>query len=229
MTQNQNDQKESQSQAQTHHFTVHVNWEWVVLEALQRKCLTVNRAACSRELPSRKQGAGTRGYALFRIERDHTSLEATSEIFALLDRKDELYRATTTTTGASSSSSSSSSGGSGGGGIMPTTRLFPWYASSAEVAAITLPTTPALLKSSIGSGGWGLYFVSSIQDVSAIVLASAERARAHEGFIAGLARTYGGVPDWCLQVPSSTLLPTLVLTALTALTAIPWHWPLFFF
>ena len=88
---------------------------------------------------------------------------------------------------------------------MPSTHLFPWCASPEEVAAISLPTTPALLKSSIGSGGWGLYFVQSIQDVSAIVQVSATRARAHEGFIAGLARTYGGVPDWCLQVPPPPL------------------------
>ena len=49
------------SEDDLYHFTVHLNWEWIVNMALNSLEWKADRAACARELPSRKRGHGKPG------------------------------------------------------------------------------------------------------------------------------------------------------------------------
>jgi hypothetical protein len=168
------------------YYTVHLNWEWVFERALGELGLCTERAACSRELPSHIRGESTYGYALFRLECGLVGMEATSQIFCDVDRKDSLYRHIVSSTHTSNEGTNT---------IMPETILLTWDAKNCP----ELPSVPCLLKSSIGSGGWGIYVVHTPSDVNAIIKASAISARSTSGFLQGLKRTYGSIPDWCLQ------------------------------
>lgn len=115
-------------------------------------------------------------------------LRASSESFGYLDPKDALYREVAAAQAQP---------------CMPNTHLIAWDTES-EVSQSVFPSCPALLKAALGSGGFGLYFVYTPRDIQEVVLAHRRRAEGVPGFLDGLRRDYGTVPDWSLQqlVPS---------------------------
>jgi len=94
---------------------------------------------------------------------------------------------------------------------MPLSYLLPWDTDSLDQIPEVLPSNPTcLLKAALGSGGHGIYFMHSRQQVLEIIRRDAIRARgegarppggeADSTFIAGLKRDHGGaVPQWSLQ------------------------------
>ena len=135
------------------YYTVHVNWEWVVNEALEieaaKKQWKLERVRVSRELPSRNRGSnsssssGSRGYALFRLEYDSMMLAATNTLFTSLDRKDYLYQVTSKKMDNINQIQ-----------VMPSSQLLSWDIADGDInddliSKIHMPTNPCLLKSSI--------------------------------------------------------------------------------
>lgn len=195
----------------TVHYTAHHNWAWVLVEAIrhisieQSSGTPVPTYLCSRckELPSQRDRHDKKikiKYALFRLEIGKTSHEnlsvaqtvfattasawATSPAFAFLDPKDALYRELQLRNCDH---------------LMPKTTLLRWdLTNTCDIG--DLPSVPALLKASLGSGGFGLYFVYDQNDVLSIIKAHADRARAFAGFLDSLRRDHNGnIPCWSLQ------------------------------
>lgn len=172
--------------------TSHHNWAWVVCEAIQK--ITGDKGQILKkqcELPSQQGKAKERPcYALFKVEAvdhinaKHHAVWATSPCLGFLDSKDSLYRA------LHSAEKSS---------LMPPTVLISWDAKSiADIG--DFPTRPALLKAALGSGGFGLYFVTEKHHALSIVQKHAARAQQFDGFLEGLRRDHDGmVPSWSLQ------------------------------
>ncbi|CAM9326964.1 unnamed protein product, partial [Ectocarpus fasciculatus] len=140
--------------------------------------------------------------ALFRIEitssttRDvQHSAWATSQALEFLDPKDALYMCLNKRGHAS---------------LMPPTILLPWDFSSVEqlgeLPECLMPSTSnvCMLKAALGSGGYGLYFVDTIEDVLGIAKNHAAKATQVPNFVSNLKRDYEEVPSWSLQylVPS---------------------------
>jgi hypothetical protein len=199
------------SENATVHYTAHHNWAWVLAEAIrlisieQSDGTPVPTHLCSRckELPSQRDPYDKKikiKYALFRLEIARTSLKnlpveqtslpttasvwATSPAFAFLDPKDALYRELQLRNC---------------GHLMPKTTLLNWDLTDACDIG-DLPSVPALLKASLGSGGFGLYFVYDQNDVLSIIKAHADRARTFAGFLDSLRRDHNGnIPCWSLQ------------------------------
>lgn len=194
------------------HYTAHHNWLWVLNAAVHQLCNDrITRVANAhlhnscKDLPSQSSHRNKKKnskvkYALFRVEiMEDCSLEAnfsldeqnpsksvwaTSLAFAFLDPKDALYRELVL---------------QNAGNLMPKTSLLGWDIDSLDEICV-LPSSPALLKASLGSGGFGLYFVNSREDVLSIIRAHAARARSFDGFLDSLRRDYdGNVPCWSLQ------------------------------
>jgi hypothetical protein len=180
------------------HYTAHHNWSWVVQSAVsflnpEPRAVTVHNL--SREMPSMKHW--TRKikprYALFRIETssDQSSWRgvwASSPALEYLDAKDALWEELRRV-GAESA--------------MPTTLLIPWDCDVEP--QFTFDPSQYILKAALGSGGYGLYFISSPGDILSIVRNHADKARRTEGFCEGLLRDYGRVPSWSLQTRVSSL------------------------
>ena len=189
-------------------YTAHHNWLWVLNAAINQLCndesveITARLRNSCKELPSQsslKKPEKVK-YALFRVEvTENSSLLlssstcprspcvsawATSLAFAFLDPKDALYRELLL---------------QNAGHLMPKTSLLNWDIDSLDEIG-ELPSSPALLKASLGSGGFGLYFVSNCVDVLSIIRAHSARARSFDGFLDSLRRDHGGdVPCWSLQ------------------------------
>lgn len=62
-----------------------------------------------------------------------------------------------------------------------------------------MPFKGSLLKAALGAGGFGLYFVETMEDALSVIKAHAARAAKFEGFMEQLIVTHGKVPDWSLQ------------------------------
>ncbi len=208
-------------------FTVHHNWDWVVEAAffeLGWKEKAIKKGTV-RDLSSYKAGFARRGYALFRVENNvHEedsllpafALSATCKAFEEIDRKDTLYRLLE---GSNTMPFTK---------LLPWNLLLPTdgerdlediegkevdidregrediediedIEGKSRTLVGNLPTIPAILKSSIGSGGWGLFFVHTPADVLRIIRSNANAALKSNGFIASLERTYGNMPCWGLQ------------------------------
>ena len=199
------------SENSTVHYTAHHNWAWVLAEAVKNFSIEQSDGSpvptylCSRckELPSQRDPHDQKikiKYALFRLEIGRTSLKnppvgqtsfpitasvwATSPAFAFLDPKDALYRELQLRNC---------------GHLMPKTTLLNWdLTENCDIG--DLPSVPALLKASLGSGGFGLYFVYDQNDVLSIIKAHADRARTFAGFLDSLRRDHNGsIPCWSLQ------------------------------
>lgn len=185
----------------------HHNWAWVVERALEEKFpeYSLNKCESWRELPS-QQNLGRKEkarYALFRIElvelnkasdidlsdREGSMLNTIQAVWAsltaleYLDPKDALYRALLSC-GTELS--------------MPATSLIPWDCDALELLP-DMPAEKCLLKASLGSGGYGLYFVNSKEDVLTVIRNHAAKARSVPGFVSNLIKDYGDVPSWSLQ------------------------------
>ena len=184
-------------------YQTHYNWRWVVEEAFSQLSaensnssqLTVFRQQLQRnKLPSAAYDLPRsliKQYSLLRLEHldEKGALYAlwfSSPVLEFLDAKDELYRALSST--ASSSLTAP---------MMPATQLLPW--DIADVGSVSMPSSPALLKAALGSGGNSLYFVDSPDQVSAIAKAHAEKANSTPGFVDSLMTSYGRIPSWSLQ------------------------------
>ena len=190
-------------------YTAHHNWSWVLNTAINQLCndrsvglITAHLCNSCKELPSQSSQKKLEKvkYALFRVEvtedssrllnnntcprGPRVSVWATSLAFAFLDPKDALYRELLL---------------QNAGYLMPKTSLLSWDIDSLDEIG-ELPSSPALLKASLGSGGFGLYFVSNCVDVLSIIRAHSARARSFDGFLDSLRRDHGGdVPCWSLQ------------------------------
>ena len=197
------------SECSTVHYTAHHNWAWILAEAIEHISTELSGGTplptylCSRckELPSQRDRLDKKikiKYALYRLEIGKTCLKsppqmtatrlrsvwATSPAFAFLDPKDALYRELQLRNCCH---------------LMPKTTLLDWdITSTSEIG--DLPSIPALLKASLGSGGFGLYFVYDQNDVLSIIKAHASRARTFVGFLDSLRRDHSGnIPCWSLQ------------------------------
>jgi len=181
------------------YYTTHHNWAWVVALGLGQLGDSTKRAVtkCSRarDLPSQQHGRPE--YALFRVERE-SGTEAvrgvwcTSKALEFLDAKDALYEHLPPET-------------------MPETILLDWDCTCDDgniKSFLQRHSNKVLLKAALGSGGSGLYFVDSCEDVLAVMQGHAARAQREEGFLDKLRLENGGrVPKWSLQ---ALLQPVLV-------------------
>lgn len=177
------------------HYTAHHNWAWVLGEAIE--CLHNDSIECKLELrfsnlPSQQISKEKPTYALFRVEltgsTDIIKSYASSLCFAYLDPKDALYLEMKEVNVEH---------------CMPKSLLLEW--DREEVIDVSIfPSNPALLKASLGSGGFGLYFVYSSHDITEVIKSHKARAERVEGFLDGLRRDYTTIPHWSLQqlVPS---------------------------
>ena len=191
------------------YYTAHHNWAWVLDHAVQQISAeklghgTIHQCKRYKELPSQSSSDVKKVkilYALFRIEvikslsaaslfdsrgsGATSSVWATSLAFAFLDPKDALYRELHNQKA---------------GYLMPKTLLLNWDIEN-ENEIGELPSTPALLKAALGSGGFGLYFVYNKHDVLSVIKAHADRAKSFAGFLDLLQRDHGGhIPCWSLQ------------------------------
>ena len=184
-------------------YQTHYNWRWVVVEAVSQLSAETSNSSLlpvfhqqlqRNKLPSAAYNL-PRGlikqYSLLRLEHldEKGALYAlwfSSPVLEFLDAKDELYRA------LSSPASSSLTAP-----MMPATQLLPW--DIADVGSVSMPSSPALLKAALGSGGNSLYFVDSPDQVIAIAKAHAEKAKSTPGFLDSLKTSYGRIPSWSLQ------------------------------
>jgi len=202
--------KSDKTTSNSAYYTSHMNWEWIVDQAMNE--LFTNKVAVKKfsELPSIKQQDHRvkPTYALFRVEivDSMTSMMSSltnsvwchSQVFGYLDPKDALFRILRD---------------DGLAHLMPDTYLLPWDINdpiqvrtilwskiSGYVTDNKLPFDRMLLKSAIGSGGSGLYFVESMSDIVGVIRNHAIRAQRYEGFLEGLRKSHQGeVPSWCLQ------------------------------
>lgn len=185
-------------------YTVHFNWEWVVDYAISSLCSDSGniKKLCKFSDLSLVQELKLEGhrvkpsYALFRIEmslnnnsKRSFSIWASSQAFSIVDSKDSLYRKLNEY---------------GISYLMPSTTLLPWDLDSIDDIRKLMndedfATSQLVLKSAIGSGGSGIYFVSSEQDVLNVIRNHAKKAKLYEGFIDNLITWYGNVPSWSLQ------------------------------
>lgn len=199
-------------------YTSHMNWEWIVDQAMD--ILFANKTMVTKfsDLPSIKsqEQKVKPTYSLFRVEIQQPSsphpsgslnLSPTSvinsvwchsQVFGYLDPKDALFRILRD---------------DGLAYLMPDTFLLPWDTTepmqvqsilwskiSGYVTDNKLPFDRMLLKSAIGSGGSGLYFVESMSDIVGVIQNHAVRASRYEGFLDGLRKAHEGqVPSWSLQ------------------------------
>lgn len=95
---------------------------------------------------------------------------------------------------------------------LPRTRLVPWNIFGGVDRADCLeklrkfvgqfPSTPAVLKAPMGSGGFGIYFVYHYDDIIEIMLNHSRRAREDVQFLSKIEQTYSleSIPlSWSLQ------------------------------
>ena len=188
------------------YYNVHHNWEWVLYEALSSakfdwNALNMAFAITSsslhhckrlRELPSQKNGPSSNEkptYSLLRVEINDLSVWATSTAFTRLDSKDYLFSELTKYQVAHT---------------MPLTSLIDYDISSINHIP-DIPHLPCYLKAACGSGGFGIYKVSTKSDILSIIQYHAKKAQEHKGFIDSLLQQYhGSIPQWSLQtfIPS---------------------------
>ena len=112
----------------------------------------------------------------------------TSKCLEFLDAKDNLYNFIEKTSSLR---------------CMPITKLLPYDTNTINDIGI-LPSSPCLLKASLGSGGFGIYFIKDINDILTIMKWHKEKAEQTPGFIESLTKDFGRVPLWSLQefIPS---------------------------
>lgn len=148
-----------------------------------------------RLLPSQRiVSKRNRAYSLLRVEVCSPSLDlrmgvwSSLECLGFLDPKDSLFRALSHRNVQD---------------VMPHTILLPWNAfSESDILSRighNVDFSQYILKSSLGSGGFGLYFVSNIFDISEVIKGHHKRASSFDGFLDNLAKTYGEIPSWSLQ------------------------------
>ena len=153
------------------HYTAHYNWAWVVSSGLDqlKRSLNLNDVVLHdkfRDLPSCKASNGRPKptYSLFRLDIINEDSEnigmvrTRSDIFGFLDPKDSLARICQLADATC---------------FMPNTLLIPWNwtkegtcTTKDEISVSiqkALSTGPKLLKAPLGSGGFGLYFVYSLE------------------------------------------------------------------
>ena len=190
-------------------YTSHHCWSWVVTEAVKKRSSDAVKVPRWRELPSvtseevaAVKASGVSPYALFRVEEEIQNGEidgvwCTSTVFDAFDAKDALYMRAPA-------------------GVMPDTLLLPCDATSSHPpgtdrlidAFLSKHGGRVLLKAALGSGGNGIYFVSSSADVLAVLRGHAAAANEVDGFHEKLRALYEGrVPLWSLQ---ERLQPVLV-------------------
>lgn len=129
-------------------------------------------------------------YSLFRLDVVCDDTDAVdlvvrldSEGFSDLDPKDSLYRRLHPLNSA----------------CMPETMLIPWNARTEDMHTLKF-TSPALLKASMGSGGFGLYYVYHPRDIAAVMTKHRRRAETEPRFMDNLIASYEGEdPCWSLQ------------------------------
>lgn len=194
------------------HYTSHINWAWVVESVIGAGSwelgVPVRLHQASRDMPTRAAtGRCKPQYALFRVEvvcalpspspATIYSAWATSQAMEFLDPKDALFRCLQSR---------------GSAAAMPPTFLVPWDCASMEQlqlpeALIPSKSHPCMLKAALGSGGYGLYFVTAVEDIVTIAKNHAEKAKSVPNFVENLKRDYGDVPSWSVQhlVPSIRL------------------------
>lgn len=153
------------------------------------KVISINKHKKMNNLPSCQNNKEKPSYALFRI--DVTTSNAmilstwiTSRCLEFLDAKDHLYKYIQL-------------GNKTGQRCMPLTILLPFDTN--DIDDICLPSTPCLLKASLGSGGFGIYFVQDKSDVVSIMKWHRSKAEQTPGFIDSLNADFGRVPLWSLQ------------------------------
>ena len=200
----------------TVHYTVHYNYEGqldasihqslllddsfkklIINDSNDNSDIIVQKHSTMRNLPSCRLGKEEKkGYALFRIELTQSSINdchptillstwVTSRCLEFLDAKDNLYKYIELGNGTK---------------CMPTTRLLPFDVTEIE----QFNDKPHLLKGALGSGGFGLYFVKTKNDIMSIIKWHRIKAEQATGFIDSLHRDFGRVPLWSLQefIPS---------------------------
>ena len=143
-------------------------------------------------------------YALFRLDVNNSSnmilsTWVTSRCLEFLDAKDNLYEYIEKTSSLS---------------CMPITKLLPYDTNT----ICELPSSPCLLKASLGSGGFGIYFVKNTNDVLSIIQWHMQRAEQTAGFIDGLKKDFGRVPLWSIQEFIPSVRYTITTTVTTLLT-----------
>ena len=165
------------------YYTVHHNWRWIFETFLKSSNHSYKDCLIPKKLPSTPSNA-LRDYALFRIEYGDRATWSISQVFAKLDAKDSLYRAFKSV---------------GLSQFMPTTILVDWDCFDSRFIG-ELPTSPSLLKASLGSGGFGLYFVTSVDQVIRISREHLRKATEKQGFLDFVRSVNGGnIPAWNLQ------------------------------
>jgi len=154
------------------------------------KVININKHKKMNSLPSCQYNKEKPSYSLFRIDVT-TSTNAmilstwiTSRCLEFLDAKDHLYKFIEL-------------GNKTGKRCMPSTILLPFDTN--DIDDICLPSTPCLLKASLGSGGFGIYFVQDKSDVVSIMKWHRSKAEQTPGFIDSLNADFGRVPLWSLQ------------------------------
>ena len=196
------------------HYTVHYNYEDQLHAAIHQSLLldddfnniinqytnhtkhndiVVQKHAKMSNLPSCQLVKEKPGYSLFRIEITHStsstilSTWVTSSCLELLDAKDNLYKYIELGNGKR---------------CMPTTVLLPY--DTIDLDDINKINKPYLLKGALGSGGFGIYFVKSSEDILSIMKWHRTKAEQAPGFLDSLHRDFGRVPLWSLQefIPS---------------------------
>ena len=183
-------------------YFCHHNWEWVIDDGVKKlqhqsqfRDYAFIKSNRSRDLPSVRHSKQKvkAVYSLFRFELTADDIPtkmiwACSQAFGFLDPKDSLYKLLDA---------------NGCQDVMPKTYLIPWDLS--DISALQsiighdFSFDQFLLKSSLGSGGFGIYFIDNAESVIEVVKGHANKAKSHSGFIEGLIASYGDVPSWNLQ------------------------------
>lgn len=180
-------------------YTSHHNWRWIVQDSIkfmQELCgdciQSIGECERFKELPSQQNKPKMKAeYSLFRLDLVSLITNAIvlvvrldSEGFSDLDPKDSLYRRLLPHDAAA---------------CMPETTLIPWNATAEDINILKF-TVPALLKASMGSGGFGLYYVYHPRDILAVIMNHRKRAENEPRFMENLIDSYEGAdPCWNLQ------------------------------
>lgn len=169
------------------YYSSHHNWHWVIEEAitkLQQEIIPgINIHYCPSfaKLPSKQEFPSLKPkYSLFRFDVvDQTSLcgmiRVDSLSMSFLDPKDVLYHELQRVQLEK---------------YMPPSELIPWTVDNLEDLPVSFPSTPALLKAPLGSGGSGLYFIHTKEDILEIIKQHRLKALQTPGFLNSVSQYY---------------------------------------
>jgi hypothetical protein len=175
-------------------YRIPSNWRWVFEETfrgLEARDSSITYTP-SDELPSKSLSLPrelTKPHAIFRFERREANgliraVWCSSSLLDHLNAKDSLYETFLRLSPDSIVTA------------MPHTQLLPWDTTHADAIDMS---APVILKASLGSAGYGLYYVETADDVIEILRNHADKARAEPHFLDNLIRDHGRVPYWSLQ------------------------------